>query len=135
MDKESSLCHYNNMNVLSMYALIGAYSDEGHEWVDELNEVIAGNIDYACDFIEKELPGVKVCKSHGTYMMFIDCKEYLETHGKTLQDVVQTGWDVGVCWNSGVSYHGMTHMRINLALPFSRVKEAFDRMKKYVFVD
>ena len=134
-EKEASLSHYNNMNVLSMYALLGAYSDTGSEWVDELNQVIAGNIDYAAEFIKKELPGVSVFRSEGTYMMFINCKEYLETHNKTLQEVVQAGWDVGVCWNSGVSYHGMTHMRINLALPFSRVKEAFDRMKKYVFVD
>ena len=30
--KESSLCHYNSMNVLSMHALIGAYRPEGYEW-------------------------------------------------------------------------------------------------------
>ncbi|MBQ4624928.1 MAG: aminotransferase class I/II-fold pyridoxal phosphate-dependent enzyme, partial [Clostridia bacterium] len=39
-EKESSLSHYNSMNVLSMYALIGAYKPEGYEWVDELCEVI-----------------------------------------------------------------------------------------------
>ena len=37
VDKESSLSHYNEMNVLSMYALIGAYQPEGYEWVDELS--------------------------------------------------------------------------------------------------
>ena len=31
--KESSLSHYNSMNLLSMYALIGAYKLEGYEWV------------------------------------------------------------------------------------------------------
>ena len=30
--KESSLSHYNSMNLLSMYALIGAYKLEGYEW-------------------------------------------------------------------------------------------------------
>ena len=35
MKKESSLSHYNSMNVLSMHALIGAYSDEGSQWVDQ----------------------------------------------------------------------------------------------------
>ena len=34
--KESSLSHYNEMNVLSMHALTGAYSPEGAQWVDEL---------------------------------------------------------------------------------------------------
>ena len=37
MKKESSLSHYNSMNVLSMHALIGAYSDEGSQWVDAVS--------------------------------------------------------------------------------------------------
>jgi len=40
--KESSLSHYNEMNVLSMYALIGAYQQEGYEWTDELQKRGAG---------------------------------------------------------------------------------------------
>ena len=32
LEKESSLCHYNSMNVMSMYALLGAYEPEGYEW-------------------------------------------------------------------------------------------------------
>ena len=43
MEKESSLSHYNMMNVLSMHALIGAYKPEGYEWTDELCEVLTGN--------------------------------------------------------------------------------------------
>ena len=45
VNKESSLSHYNNMNVLSMHALIGAYQQEGYEWVDELCETLSRNID------------------------------------------------------------------------------------------
>lgn len=51
IEKESSLSHYNMMNVLSMHALIGAYKPEGYEWTDELCEVLTGNIDFACDYI------------------------------------------------------------------------------------
>ena len=29
--------------------LIGAYKPEGYEWVDELNQVLANNVDFACD--------------------------------------------------------------------------------------
>ena len=133
--KESSLGHYNSMNVLSMHALMGAYQPEGYEWVEELNQVIAGNVDFACDFIEKNLPGVTVCKPQGTYMLFIDCKDWLEAHGKTIEQVLKAGWDVGVAWQDGRNFHGMTHLRINLALPLSRVQEAFARMKQYVFAD
>ena len=133
--KESSLSHYNSMNVLSMHALMGAYQPEGYEWLEELKEVIAGNVDFACDFIEKNLPGVTVSKPQGTYMLFIDCKDWLEAHGKTIEQVLKAGWDVGVAWQDGRNFHGMTHLRLNLALPLSRVQEAFRRMKEYVFVD
>ena len=72
MKKESSLSHYNSMNVLSMHALIGAYSDEGSQWVDELREVLTENVKYACKFIRKNLPGVSVQQPEGTYMLFLD---------------------------------------------------------------
>ena len=134
-DKESSLSHYNSMNVLSMYALMGAFGEEGDLWVKELNEVIAGNVDFACDFIEKNFPGVTFCKPQGTYMLFIDCKDWLEAHGKTIEQILKAGWDAGVAWQDGRGFHGMTHLRLNLALPLSRVQEAFRRMKEYVFVD
>jgi len=58
VEKESSLSHYNSMNVLSMYALIGAYQDEGHEWVNELCEVLSGNVDFACKYIAEHFEGV-----------------------------------------------------------------------------
>lgn len=131
--KESSLSHYNSMNVLSMHALIGAYQPEGYEWLDELREVITGNIDYACSYIQTHFDGVSVSRPEGTYMLFVDCSEWCEKHGKTIEDVEQAAWDVGIACQDGRMFHGPCHLRINLALPLSRVQEAFDRLDKYVF--
>ena len=133
VNKQSSLSHYNSMNVLSMHALIGAYKPEGYEWVDELCETLSGNIEYACDYIEKHFEGVSAAKPQGTYMLFLDCDEWMKTHGMTLQELLKEGWDVGVAWQDGTQHGGTTHIRVNLALPLSRVKEAFDRMDRYVF--
>ena len=133
VEKEASLCHYNSMNVLSMHALIGAYKPEGHEWVDEMREVITGNVNYACEYINAHFKGVSVSKPEGTYMVFMDCRKWLEAHGKTLAELVKMGHDVGVAWQNGTAHGGEAHIRLNLALPLSRVKEAFDRMDKYVF--
>jgi cystathionine beta-lyase len=133
VEKEASLCHYNSMNLLSMYALIGAYKDEGHEWTDELCQVIAGNVDFACDYIEKHFDGVTVSKPQGTYMLFIDCAEWLQKTGKTMDELMKAGWDVGVVWQDGRAFHGQTHIRLNLALPLSRVQEAMERLDKFVF--
>jgi cystathionine beta-lyase len=131
--KESSLPHYNDMNVLSMHALIGAYKPEGYEWVDELVQVLSENVNYASDYITEHFEGVKFSKPQGTYMLFLDCKEWCEKHGKTIQELQAAGIEVGVVWQDGVSFHGPTHLRVNLALPLSRVKEALERLDRYVF--
>ena len=133
LESASSKSHYNGMNVLSMHALIGAYKPEGHEWADELCQVITENVDYACNYIKEHFEGVEVTKPEGTYMLFVDCTKWCEAHGKTIVDVETACWDVGVALQDGRMFHGPCHLRINLALPLSRVKEAFDRMDKYVF--
>lgn len=131
--RESKLSHYNEMNVLSMHALIGAYTPEGCQWADELRQVLAENVDYACDYIAEHFEGVKVTKPQGTYMLFLDCTEWCEKHGKTIDELQQAGVSVGVVWQDGRPFHGPCHIRMNLALPLSRVKEAFERLDKYVF--
>lgn len=133
VEKESSLCHYNSMNVLSMHALIGAYRPEGHEWLDELLTVLTGNVDYACDFIARHFDGVEVSKPQGTYMLFLDCTRWCKTHGKSIDELLRAGWDVGVIWQDGRPFHGPCHIRVNLALPLSRVQEAFRRLDELVF--
>lgn len=133
VDAQASKSHYNQMNVMSMHALIGAYQPEGYEWVDELCQVLSGNVNYACDYIAEHFDGVSVSKPEGTYMLFIDCGQWLEEHGKTLIELEKAGWAVGVAWQDGNMFHGPTSIRLNLALPFSRVKEAMERLDKYVF--
>ena len=133
IEKESSLCHYNSMNVLSMHALIGAYCSEGSEWAAELCQVLGGNVDFAVDYIRTHFEGVEVSKPQGTYMLFLDCSEWLRRHGKTMDELLHAGWDVGVVWQDGRPFHGSAHIRMNLALPRSRVEEAFDRLSRYVF--
>ena len=131
--KESSLSHYNEMNVLSMHALIGAYKPEGYEWVDELRQVLTGNVECACKYIQDHFEGVEVSKPEGTYMLFLDCTKWCEEHGKTIDELQRAGVEVGVIWQDGRPFHGPCHIRMNLALPFSRVQEAFERLEKYVF--
>ena len=133
MDKEGSLSHYNSMNVMSMHALLGAYQDEGYEWVEELNQVIGENVDFACKYIETHFEGVTVCKPQGTYMLFIDCGQWCEKHGCDVGELLKMGHDVGVIWQDGRTFHGQTHIRMNLALPKARVEEAFRRLDEYVF--
>ena len=49
---QSSKSHYNEVNVLSVHALIGAYKPEGRQWLEELLQVLAENVDYVSDHIK-----------------------------------------------------------------------------------
>ena len=131
--RQSMLSAYNSMNVLSMHALIGAYTREGEEWVDELRQVLTGNVAFAWDFIRKNFPGVEVSKPQGTYMLLLDCGEWMKVHGKTIDELLLAGVEVGVLWQDGRQFHRPDSIRMNLALPFSRVEEAFKRLKEHVF--
>ena len=133
LQKEMSLSHCNNMNVLSMHALIGAYQPEGQEWLRQLRQVLSENVNYACDYIRTHFEGVTLEKPQGTYMLFVDCTAWCQAHGKTLDDVLAACYEVGVALQDGRPFHGKCHLRINLALPLSRVQEAMQRLDKYVF--
>ena len=131
--KESSLSHYNSMNVLSMYALIGAYTSTGEAWLDELRKVLTDNIDYACAYIKAHFPGVKCIRPQGTYMLFLDCTQWCADHGMDIETLEHQAWSVGVAVQDGRMFHGPCHLRMNLALPKSRVEEAFRRLSAHVF--
>ena len=62
-----------------------------------------------------------------------DLNQLLKVRREKLAELQAAGIEVGVIWQDGVAFHGPCHIRMNLALPLSRVKEAFDRLDKYVF--
>ena len=76
------------MNVLSMHALIGAYGAEGRVWVDELREVLTGNVEFAYQYILNHFEGVKLAKPQGTYMLYLDCEEWCKKKGITLDELI-----------------------------------------------
>ena len=126
--------HYNEMNVLSMHALTGAYSAVGREWMEELLEILEGNARWAYEYIKESFDGVHCNMSEGTYMMFLDCSDYCKKSGRTIDEVIKAGWRVGVGWQDGRLFEGPCHIRLNLASPRILLEEAFHRMGEYVFI-
>ena len=133
--KQAALSHYNSMNVLSMHALIGAYGEEGSQLVDELREVLTKNVDFACDFIREHFQGVSLAKPEGTYMLYLDCEEWCEKKGVSMDELIRQGIRAGVIWQDGRPFGRPYAIRMNLALPLSRVQEAFRRLREYVFAE
>ena len=134
VQRQGNLSGYNDCNVLSMHALTGAYSDEGMAWLDQLCAVLDRNLRYIRDFLQSRYPGVTMMLPQGTYMLFVNCGAWCRSHGITPDDLRRRGVEHGVIWQSGAGFGDGDCIRINAALPHSLVREAMDRLEKYVFV-
>ena len=125
--------HYNGLNVLSMHALIGAYSETGAAWLDALREVLNENTAEAVRFLNG-IPGIQVSRPQGTYLLFVNCRGYCEKTGRSMDEILSACWDKGVGLQDGRPFHDPYALRINTALPKERLSEAFRRLKEYIFV-
>ena len=132
--RQSRLSHYNDCNVLSVHALIGGFSPEGEVWAEEMIQVVNGNLQYACDFIRNNFPGVKVMRPQGTYMLFLDCGDFCRSHGISISQLQERGVGCGVIWQNGEDFLLPDSIRMNFALPRSLAEEAMERLRKYVFI-
>ena len=127
--------HYNSCNVLSLHALLGAYSEKGARWVDELRAVLYGNLCYVKYFMENHFPGVSMFLPEGTYMLFLNCRDWCEAHHVPMEELLLRGVRAGVIWQRGADFGDPDCIRLNVALPASLVEEAMERLKDRVFVD
>ena len=83
--------------------------------------------------MDEHFEGVSYSRPQGTYMVFLDCTEWCREHGRDIQWLLDEGARVGVGYQDGRPFHGPCHIRVNLALPLSRVRGACDRLDRYVF--
>ena len=55
-------------------AVEAAYS-KGEEWYEAMHAYVESNIVYTKDYVEKNLPGVKMTDLEGTYLVWLDFRE------------------------------------------------------------
>ncbi|MDD2592186.1 MAG: pyridoxal phosphate-dependent aminotransferase [Erysipelotrichaceae bacterium] len=119
----------NSLNIFAYNGIRIAY-DEAEAWLDECIEVIYQNSLFLKDFINKNLPMLKVYPLEGTYLQWIDCKalnlskEVLEQKMIEHDLYLDEGYIFGEC--------GAGFERINLACPRSVLADALERLKALV---
>lgn len=122
--RQGDSTHYNNPNVLSLAACTGAY-EGGEEYVAELLQYIRRNQQYMVDFFNTR-KGVECYMPQGTYLLWVDVAQC----GMDIDTVLKEMNKVGVIVNDGRPFQGPTHLRINVACPYSSVVEACSRLEK-----
>ena len=114
---------HGELNQLGIVALEAAYSPEGEEWLDQMNEVVHGNFLLLRDRFADEFPQVRVATLEATYLDWLDFAPVGLT-GKQIQDHLLEHEKLWV--NAGDIYGDPNCMRINLACPRSTMKKALD---------
>lgn len=136
-DLHAKLKHYldlhghSHLNAFSASAVQAAYTD-GHDWLKDMLLYVSRNMDYVV-YELSTIPGIHVQKPEGTYLLWID---YRQT-GLTEDDVMQKLLTIGkLALDPGTKFHeeGRGFLRMNIACPFTTVKDGITRFKK-VFAD
>lgn len=117
--------HHFDFSVLGSEALMAAYR-YGDCYADELVEYIEGNAAYLKEFIQTNMPEVKMIEPNATYLMWLDFHAW-EMNSKEI-DKFFRGADIAL--NRGDIYGtaGDGFMRFNIACAKEVLKEALDSL-------
>lgn len=126
--RELTKTAYYGANIFGQMACQAAY-EKGGDWLEELLLYLKGNVDYIRDYLAKYLPKVHLIEPEGTYLLWMDFRDYGYAPGK-LQDKMLH--EAGLWLDEGMMFgeEGAGFMRINIASPRSVVREAMERMKR-----
>ena len=127
IDRAININEVCDVNPFGIVALQAAYN-ESEDWLDELNQYLWANYQTLCDFIDRELPQLKVTRLEGTYLVWVD-HSALNIPTDELFNRLLNEAKVWVC--PGTMYGPRTgegYLRINIACPRSQLQEALQRM-------
>jgi cystathionine beta-lyase len=117
-------------NTFGFIALEAAYR-WGDEWLAQLIEYLQGNLEFVTRFFAEKLPGIKVIKPEGTYLVWLDCRGLGMTPGK-LNDFLIKKAKVGLEDGRIFGPEGAGFQRMNIACPRATLKVALGRIERAV---
>lgn len=117
---------YGNLNMMGLAACQAAY-EKGAEWLEELKEYLAENLNYLRQRVEQDLPGIRLIEPEGTYLVWLDLRELDLTEEEQRKLIVE---DAKLWLDTGSMFgaEGAGFERINIACPRKTLEEAMDRL-------
>lgn len=128
IERVINIFEHCDVNPLGVEALQAAYTEEGAEWLRQLNAYLVSNYNTLKIMLD-DMPQVKVCRLEGTYLVWVDCSWFTSrgTSTKRIQDSLLENEKVWI--NSGTMYGDGDYMRINIACPHITLVEGLSRAK------
>ena len=118
---------YLYLNTIGLAACQAAY-ESGQDWLKAVKEYIWENILLCIDYTEKNLPGVKIIRPQGTYLVWMDYRG-TGLSFKEIEDLINVKARVWLDDGSIFGKEGEGFERINVACPRAVLAEALERIK------
>ncbi len=114
-----------HVNILGLTAAEAAYTG-GDPWLIELLAYLQKNRDYLQDYIQSNLPDIRVYPAEGTYLAWLDCHELnLTDPQKFFLENCKVGLNNGIDFCKG----GEGFVRLNFGCPASTLHDALERIR------
>lgn len=125
-NSEINTLHLGMGNIFGHVTLGPAYK-ESEEWLNSLATYIGENVDYAYDFLAKELPTVTFIKPESSFLLWLDFRKTGLTHQQVKEKLIN---EAKVGLNDGTTFGecGRDFFRMNIGAPRAVVKEALERI-------
>lgn len=117
----------HGVNLLGLVAAKAAYQD-GQEWFEQVMAYLEGNRNLVYQFVNEQLPGVKMACPEATYLAWLDCRE-AGIEGKACEFFIKNA-RVGMNEGEAFGQGGEGFVRLNFGCPRSMLLEALQRMKR-----
>lgn len=126
--KEIDGAGYSQLNLSGLVACEAAYRF-GDEWLAAVLEYIKSNAAYVEEFLKERLPKVKMTELEGTYLVWLDFREYGLDDSEINRKIIK---DAGLWLDKGSMFgkSGVGFQRINIACPRSVLTEALEKLAR-----
>ena len=119
----------NEFSSPTLFATIGAevaYT-HGEEWLNEMLAYVEGSIDMVEDFLEKNIPQIKIFRPQASFLLWLDCRELQLTQPQLVDLFVKKAH---LALNDGTMFgeEGAGFMRLNIGSPRKVILEALQSL-------
>lgn len=117
-------------NTFGSLALKTAYT-ECDDWLEQVVDYVDKNRRYLTNYINQNIPKLKVVESRGTFLAWIDCRE-LGMSFRELEDFLINDASLGLSQGYEYGKSGEGFVRMNIGCPFKILEKALKQLKTAV---
>ena len=126
--REHAAGGYSQSNTLGLTATAAAYR-YGEEWLHDLKEYLAGNLEYIRKFLRERAPGIRLVEPEGTYLVWLDCSGIASAADEVTEFFQKKA---GIWGDDGKIFGEKSALfeRLNIAAPRSVIEQAMAQIER-----